>query len=88
MTVTPLPERPRVDVGELGGSLYNDAVRAVAQTVVLTMDWLEENDRGLNQLQKLELVNGALLSTAGLEQGSFAESKGKLGEAGIETWNA
>jgi len=37
---------------------------------------------------KLELVNAALLSTAGLEQGFSAELKGKLGEAGIETWNA
>lgn len=86
MTVTPLPERPRVDVGALSGALNLDAVRAVARTVVLTMDWLEEAGRGLNQVQKLELMEAALLATEGLEQGYLAELKETLHAAGVETW--
>ena len=84
--VTPLPERPRVDVGALSGSLFNNAVRAVAETVVLTTDWLAGDGRELDQLQKVELVNVALLTTAGLEHRFLAELKTTLQEAGVETW--
>ena len=88
MTVTPLPERRRVDVGELGGSLYQRCRPCGCADRGLD-DGLARGKRPrAESAAKLELVNAALLSTAGLEQGFSAELKGKLGEAGIETWNA
>ncbi len=88
MSVTPLPagEQPRVDIGALSGSLFSDATGVVAQTIVLAMDWLEEDGRGLNEAQKLQLIKVGLLSVAGLEHRFQDELKETLQRAGVATW--
>jgi hypothetical protein len=62
------PQGRPIEVDALAGAITRNVLRAAAETVVLTVDWLEQQRRELNQLQKIELVRTALLSFQGIEE--------------------
>jgi hypothetical protein len=83
---TSTPERPRVDVGALAASLHRDAAMALADTVVLAIDWSEEEGCELNQKQKVQLVYAALRASANLEA-TFARTLiDDIEGEGVATW--
>lgn len=55
------------DRDALAASIAKDVLDRAAETIVLTMDWLEEDDRELNQMQKVQLVETALQCFDGVE---------------------
>jgi hypothetical protein len=77
---------PSIDVGALSGSLYGDAARVLAETLILGFDWAEEDENPLNQRQQVELTRAMLAACANLEA-SFARTLiNDLESAGVETW--
>ena len=58
----------------------------MATTVVRTIDNLDENDRRLNQLQKVELVKCALEEFGKLEAVFAKTLIDELSRGGVETW--
>jgi hypothetical protein len=57
----------RVDAGALTTALHVDAVKAIADTVVLAIDWNAERGQELDKNQQVELVYAALQGSANLE---------------------
>jgi hypothetical protein len=51
----------------LASSIAKDMLDRAAETIVLTMDWLEEDGRELNQMQKVQLVETTLRCFDGVE---------------------
>lgn len=78
--------RLRVDVGALSASLFDDVSRALAEVVTLTDDFLREDGRELNQLQKGELVHRAISAGSGLERTFLRDIRRTLRDDGVETW--
>jgi hypothetical protein len=62
-----MPDNPRIDAGALTTSLYMDAAQAIASTVVCAIDWNAEHGRALDELQKVNFVYAALLTSNDLE---------------------
>ena len=55
------------DRDALAAGIAKDVLDRAAETIVLTMDWLEEDGRELNQMQKVQLVETALRCFDGVE---------------------
>jgi hypothetical protein len=58
----------RVEPKALAGAIAADAHQRVAEAVTLTIDWLEEEGRELNQLQKTKLLECVLRCGDGFER--------------------
>jgi hypothetical protein len=74
-----------VDVGALSGALFNTVSQAAAEAVVLTMDYLDE-DNPLNQLQKIQLVHEMTRSLANIEASFARELIDTLDRDGVQAW--
>jgi hypothetical protein len=83
---TSTPERPKVDAGALASGLHGDAAMALAESVVLAIDWSEEADCELNQKQKVQLVYAALLASANLEATFARTIIDDLESSGVSAW--
>jgi len=79
-------DRPSVDVGALSGELHGAAMDAMAATLIVAFDHLEEDDNPLNQLQRVELVREALLISANLEAMFARTIINDLERNGVATW--
>ena len=77
---------PRVDVGALAGEIRNETAKRVATALVLAFDGLEEDDRGLGQLQKIELVEVAMEMFDGFERSVAIDLVDGLTHAGVPVW--
>jgi hypothetical protein len=55
------------EIDAVAGAISSDVHRRAAETVVLTTDWLAEEGRELNQMQKVELVQTAIRCFDGVE---------------------
>ena len=78
--------RPRVDAGALGNAVFSEAVDALAETVVLTGNWLRDDDHPLTETQQLTLARSALLAASNLEARMTRTIVDVLDEAGVEVW--
>jgi hypothetical protein len=76
----------RVDAGALAGAMVGEMSKRFAELVVLTLDRLEEDDRALNQVQKIEFVRTALQVFDGLGFTAADEIISNLSAEGVETW--
>ena len=56
-----------VDVDAIAASHVNDVSRRMGEAVMLAMEWLEQDNNPLNDLQKKELIRTAVLCMDGLE---------------------
>jgi hypothetical protein len=62
-----------VEPRALAGAIATDAHHRVAEAVALTIDHLEEDGRGLNEMQKIVLVSRASLCLDGFEASVLAD---------------
>ena len=76
----------RIDVGALSGVLFDTAVQAAAGSVILTIDYLDEEENELNQLQKITLVHETMRSFANLEAVMAKTLIDGLEREGVEAW--
>ena len=76
----------RIDVGALSGVLFDTAVQAAAESVILTIDYLDEEENELNQLQKITLVHETMRSFANLEAVMAKTLIDGLEREGVEAW--
>lgn len=60
-----------LDPGALAGDIAADAHERVAEALTLTVDHLEEDGRGLNQLQKIKLAESFLRCLDGFERATL-----------------
>src|SRR4029077_17099573 len=87
MSPTPTTDaRPRVDAGALGKAVFGEAAAALAETLVLAIDWNEEDDNELNQRQKITLARVAILNVSNLEATMTKTIVDTLERNGVETW--
>jgi hypothetical protein len=77
---------PRIDVGALSGALFDTAVQAAAESVVLTIDHLDEEENTLNQNQKISLVHETMRSFANLEAVMAKTLIDELEREDVEVW--
>lgn len=75
-----------VDLGALAGAISGDVRERVSETVVRLFDNLDEDDRPLTQVQKVDAVRVVLDSFDGLEIAVADELIRELDRAGVETW--
>jgi hypothetical protein len=57
----------------IAAAIARDAHNRVAEALTLTLDWLEEEGNGLNQTQKIQLVEALLRCMDGFEQNTLRE---------------
>jgi hypothetical protein len=76
----------RVDVGALAGAIRNDAAERVASLLVVGFDSLEEDEKALNQPQKIELVQCAIEFLDGLEREVAVLLVDGLTRDGVAVW--
>jgi len=62
-----------VEPRALAGGIAADAHRRLAEALVITMNHLEEDGRGLNELQKIALVGSTSRCLDGFEESVLAE---------------
>jgi hypothetical protein len=79
-------ERPRVDVGGLGGAVFQQAAEALANTIVHAMESSDEQSFPLNEKQKSQLVEAALLFSSSLEAHMTRAIVDDLERAGVNAW--
>jgi hypothetical protein len=75
-----------VDVGAIAGNLQAEVADRLAETIVLTIDRLRDEERPLNQLQEIALVHTALRSFDGFERAAARCVVDDLTRNGVETW--
>lgn len=63
----------RLDPDAIAGAIAADAHTRVAEAVTLTLDWLEDQDRALNERQKIEFIGAVLRSMDGFERETLDE---------------
>jgi hypothetical protein len=76
----------RIDVGALSGALFDTAVQAAAESVVLTVDHLDDEENGLNQLQKIALVHETMRCFANLEAVMAKKLIDEFEREGVQAW--
>ena len=83
---TSTTQAPSVDVGALAASIRNDVTDRLSTVLVAGFEALEEDERGLNQLQRAELTQWALDAFDGLERSIASTLVKFLAEKGVEVW--
>jgi hypothetical protein len=76
----------RIDAGALTNAMVGVMAGALAETVVLACERLDEGGRPLDEIQKVELTRTALLSMRRLELEVVTVIVDDLDQAGIERW--
>ena len=75
-----------VDVGALAAAIREDVTDRLATILVAGFEALEEDGRGLDQLQRADLTQWALDSFDGLERSIAEKLVGDLTRNGVEVW--
>jgi hypothetical protein len=75
-----------VDVGALTAAIREDVTDRLSTILVAGFEALEEDGRGLNQLQRSDLTQWALDSFDGLERSIAQKLVADLTRNGIEVW--
>lgn len=84
---TTIPDSGFVEVGgtlepaAIAAEIASDAHRRVAEAMTLTVDHLDYDDHGLNQLQKVELTENFLRCLDGFERSTLDELMRRFEEA-------
>jgi hypothetical protein len=63
----------RVEPKAIAGAIATDAHNRVAEAVTLTLDWLDDEGRPLNQMQKVQFVECVLRCMDGFERSTLDE---------------
>jgi hypothetical protein len=62
----------------IAGEIARDAHNRVAEAVTLTLDWLEEEERPLNQVQKVQFLECVLRCMDGFERTTLETLMGEF----------
>jgi hypothetical protein len=76
----------RVDVGALAAAIRADVTDRLSTVLVAGFEALEEDDRGLDQLQRSDLTQWAFDSFDGLERSIAQKLVDGLTRNGVEVW--
>jgi hypothetical protein len=79
-------QRPKVDAGALAGAISNEVAERFASSLVVSFRRCEEDDRPLNDLQKIKLVEEALYVFNGFERFAAVQIVDDLTRHGISVW--
>jgi hypothetical protein len=77
---------PSIDVGALAAAIKTDVTDRLATILTAGFESLEENDQGLNQLQRAELTQWALDTFDGLEAEIAGTLIAEFARKGIAVW--
>jgi hypothetical protein len=79
-------QAPTIDVGALAATIKTDVTDRLATLLTAGFEALEEDGRGLDQLQKAELTQWALETFDGLEAEIAGTLIAELARNGIAAW--
>jgi hypothetical protein len=77
---------PTVDVGALAAAIKSDVTDRLSTVLVAGFESLEENDRGLDQIQRAELTQYAFDVFDGLERSIAQTLVDDLARNGVPVW--
>lgn len=76
----------RVDVGALAGTMQIEASKRVASALTSALVGLEDNENGLNEVQKAEVFAALLCVFDGFERTVARELVSALRTADVDVW--